>query len=190
MIGYNRRLTPAHTPGPVPTLGMMTRQPLQANSALKQGTRLGQQGTRWVSALTCPLGHESLYGEQPAQLYEAAPHAHVAESGNQLVKNSFLGPSPRVSNSVHLGGSPGGCIDRTVPLTIMTPGQHGEAQTQGPIAQVAMIITMAIANPHIGPSVLCVRLCSQHHMCVNSFQVHNNPMNQVILSSPLSRCAS
>lgn len=178
MIGYNRRLTPAHTPGPVPTLGMMsTRQPPQANSALKQGTRLGQQGTSWVSALTGPLGHESLDGEQPAQLYEAAPHAHVAESGKQLVKNSFLGPSPRVSNSVHLGGSPGGCIYKTVPLMIMTPGQDGEAQTQGTIAQVVTIIIMAIANTHIVSSVLRVRLCSHHHTCINSFKVHNNPLN-------------
>lgn len=117
-----------------------------------------------MSALTCPLGHESLDGEQSAQLYEAAPHAHVAESGKQLVKNSFLGPSPGVSNSVHLGGSPGGCIYRTVPLIIMTPGQDGEAQTPGTIAQVVMIIIMAIANPHIVPSGLCVRLCSQHHI--------------------------
>lgn len=171
MIGYNRRLTPAHTPGPVPTLGMMsTRQPPQANSALKQGTS-------WVSALTGPLGHESLGGEQPAQLYEAAPHVHVAESGKQLVKNSFLGPSPRVSNSVHLGGSPGGCIYKTVPLMIMTPGQDGEAQTQGTIAQVVTIIIMAIANTHIVSSVLRVRLCSHHHTCINSFKVHNNPLN-------------
>lgn len=108
-----------------------------------------------MSAPTCPLSHESLDGEQPAQLYEAALPAHVTESGRQLVKNSFLGPSPRVSNSVHLDASPEGCIYETVPLVTTTPGQDGEAQTQGTIAQV-VIIVMAVANTHIVPSVLHV----------------------------------
>ena len=35
----------------------------------------------------CPLGHESLDGEQPVQLYEAAKYSHVAESGRECVKN-------------------------------------------------------------------------------------------------------
>lgn len=108
-----------------------------------------------MSAPTCPLSHESLEGEQSAQLYEAAPHSHVTESGRQLVKNSFLGPRFRVSNSLHLGGSLGGCIYEIVLLVTTTPGQDGEARTQDTIAQV-VIIVMAMPNTHIVPSVLCV----------------------------------
>lgn len=79
--------------------------------------------------------------------------SHDAESRRELVENSFLGPRPRVSNSVHLGGSPKGRI-YTAPLVIMIPGYNGEAQTWGTTAQVLLLLTMAIANVHIVPSVL------------------------------------
>lgn len=60
--------------------------------------QVSTHGASQLSAPSPPLGLESLDGEQPAQLYEAAMRSYVVESGRECGKNSFLGPSPKVSN--------------------------------------------------------------------------------------------